>query len=258
MKGILCVLILLSPPLICLHIRFDYLVKIFENWFIPDLNNKCLLYDKIYTFIHSTYHINLYQSNLYRNDNEPLLKDKIIKRHNSDNISCIRYQLQYIKLDMNQKINYIRKFHFNYPLKRLIKYYNINHRYISLIKCIICLYIISRFYMFIIFPCYWYFYEYFYKTNNMGLCNKDEIQCIENVFVSLFILIYFIYLIIFLQCLYKLLKYDYWFGYVIIYGNVRYDYKHESFLKILIRNKYIFEAINVGDIAIIICDYLGN
>ena len=115
------------------------------------------------------------------------------------------------------------------------------------------------------FPMYWYFYIYFHKINQNKFCNADHdrIKCIENIFITVIIIMYFIYLLIFFNIIIKFIKYEFWFGYFI---EIQHDYNtrsvveivedHNIFLGDLKRNEMIFSVIEYENIAMIICNYL--
>eukprot|EP01084_Bolivina_argentea_P284374 487369_1 len=186
-------------------------------------------------------------------------KTKKFNNHKSSSIFCIRYQHNYFKWDLKNKRKYINKFKHCTVWQRLNTFCAMDIILINLIFYVFCvIFTIGRIYMLCVFPFYWYFYIYLYQINKYTFCQRSNIECMENVFITALIGIYVLFLVIFVRILCTVLNCEHWFGYfnhlVIAQGNMDMS-KHVRFMKVMKRNIVIFECLP-SDVAMIVCSFL--
>jgi len=237
-----------------------------------DLEN---LYDQIYCIMHFWAHSEEYEPTfLYKmkeKKNENLLlqiiNTPILEKHDPSKFECIQYQFNYFKKNLSQKKQYIDKITHSSIFEGVTIYGPICY-HIERFQPSLCtksalivgftLYLISRFYIIFILPYWWFLSIYVGKVNQYKFCTQSKIECGENIFITLIIIFLILSTFIFLRATIRLLRLEYFYGYLITNIATKSDKdKHDDLLRILKRNEAIYQSIQY-DIAMIVCIFLGD
>ena len=255
---------LMLPYSTIYHRKSKIYKSVYRRWIIPS-KTSYEFYDKLYSIIHEDKHNSndsisnqeLLISDAYSYENQNVKSMFKMPMHEAeDAMICIKYQYKYFKLSNHERIKYVKQ----------CEYKSIWSRYFETCECVTQMYhtlsallhicmLIVRVYIMFGFPLYWFIYRYLDEINGYRFCNDTHIDCIQNIFVSIMFVIYWVLLMIFCGALISITRHEYIFGYIAgLDMDVEYSCKG-FYHKILLRNWAVFQSMQ-HELAIIVCSYL--
>ena len=197
--------------------------SVFRRWIIPS-TSKYVFYDKLYSVIHeskhNTNHSMSIQDRLISDAHSIDIKHNaftIPMHENEDIMICLKYQYNYFKLYKNARIKYVKQCEHKSLWKRYIEDCQcLTTKYQKFILLLHLLILLVRVYIMFGFPLYWFIYRYLDEINGYRVCDATtpQIKCIQNVFVTVIFIAYWILMIIFCGSLLSMMRYEHIFGYI--------------------------------------------